>query len=285
MRRRAISTAGARSSTLLLAIGPSSSAGRPGSSLRRGHRTPVADAGFTAIRCWLQERPTYPDDVAAFVPTSILAAHLARLPEDSASRSRPPSSPGSASARLRAPHVSAVRAGRLAAGGPGAGVRRRVRTVRSSAGTSIIEGAGSAVTGAGRRPSGCGRWLDGRHGRPLARITPSLQWASTTPAFAELLLVQPRVQATPGQKLVVCAAFDDRAVVDGKDDVGVANRREPVRDGDRGSSLDEGFERLLNYALAFRSSAEVASSRTRIGGSSRITRAIASRWRSPPENR
>jgi trans-aconitate 2-methyltransferase len=39
-------------------------------------------AGFTAIRCWLQERPTYPEDVAAFVPTSILAAHLARLPEE-----------------------------------------------------------------------------------------------------------------------------------------------------------------------------------------------------------
>ncbi len=39
-------------------------------------------AGFTAIRCWLQERPTYPEDVAAFVPTSILAAHLARLCEE-----------------------------------------------------------------------------------------------------------------------------------------------------------------------------------------------------------
>jgi trans-aconitate 2-methyltransferase len=39
-------------------------------------------AGFTGIRCWLEERPTYPDDVAAFVRTSILAAHLARLPED-----------------------------------------------------------------------------------------------------------------------------------------------------------------------------------------------------------
>jgi len=39
-------------------------------------------AGFTEIRCWLQERPTYPDDVAAFVPTSILAAHLDRLPEE-----------------------------------------------------------------------------------------------------------------------------------------------------------------------------------------------------------
>lgn len=37
-------------------------------------------AGFITIRCWLQERPTYPDDVDAFVRTSILPAHLARLP-------------------------------------------------------------------------------------------------------------------------------------------------------------------------------------------------------------
>jgi len=42
----------------------------------------LREAGFTAIRCWLEDRPTYPQDVAAFVPTSILAAHLARLPEE-----------------------------------------------------------------------------------------------------------------------------------------------------------------------------------------------------------
>jgi trans-aconitate 2-methyltransferase len=42
----------------------------------------LREAGFTAIRCWLEDRPTYPEDVAAFVPTSILAAHLARLPEE-----------------------------------------------------------------------------------------------------------------------------------------------------------------------------------------------------------
>jgi trans-aconitate 2-methyltransferase len=41
----------------------------------------LSRAGFTAIRCWLQERPTTPDDVDAFVRTSILPAHLARLPE------------------------------------------------------------------------------------------------------------------------------------------------------------------------------------------------------------
>jgi len=40
------------------------------------------EAGFTETRCWLEQRPTYPKDLAAFVPTSILAAHLARLPEE-----------------------------------------------------------------------------------------------------------------------------------------------------------------------------------------------------------
>jgi trans-aconitate 2-methyltransferase len=42
----------------------------------------LRDAGFTEIRCWLESRPTYPRDVAAFVPTSILAAHLERLPRE-----------------------------------------------------------------------------------------------------------------------------------------------------------------------------------------------------------
>jgi trans-aconitate 2-methyltransferase len=42
----------------------------------------MREAGFTATRCWLEERPTSPQDVSAFVRTSILPAHLARLPED-----------------------------------------------------------------------------------------------------------------------------------------------------------------------------------------------------------
>lgn len=42
----------------------------------------LRDAGFTGIRCWLEERPTHPEDVSAFVRTSILAAHLERLPEE-----------------------------------------------------------------------------------------------------------------------------------------------------------------------------------------------------------
>ncbi len=42
----------------------------------------LREAGFTETKCWLEERPTYPQDVDAFVRTSILAAHLARLPEE-----------------------------------------------------------------------------------------------------------------------------------------------------------------------------------------------------------
>jgi len=39
-------------------------------------------AGFASIRCWLLDRPTAPEDVSAFVRTSILPAHLARLPAE-----------------------------------------------------------------------------------------------------------------------------------------------------------------------------------------------------------
>lgn len=39
-------------------------------------------AGFNEVRCWLEERPTYPEDVSAFVRTSILPAHLMLLSEE-----------------------------------------------------------------------------------------------------------------------------------------------------------------------------------------------------------
>ena len=38
-------------------------------------------AGFEQTRCWLEQRPTHPQDMGAFVRTSILAAHLERLPK------------------------------------------------------------------------------------------------------------------------------------------------------------------------------------------------------------
>jgi trans-aconitate 2-methyltransferase len=46
----------------------------------------LREAGFTTVRCWLTERPTHPEDVDAFVRTSILPAHLARLPAEERER-------------------------------------------------------------------------------------------------------------------------------------------------------------------------------------------------------
>jgi trans-aconitate 2-methyltransferase len=42
----------------------------------------LEEAGFTSVRCWLEEQPTWPDDLGPFVQSSILPAHLARLPEE-----------------------------------------------------------------------------------------------------------------------------------------------------------------------------------------------------------
>jgi hypothetical protein len=40
----------------------------------------LCEAGFTSIRCWLEDRPTYPQDVDQFVRTSIVAAYLGSRP-------------------------------------------------------------------------------------------------------------------------------------------------------------------------------------------------------------
>jgi trans-aconitate 2-methyltransferase len=42
----------------------------------------LREAGFSQSRCWLEERPTYPQDVDVFVRTSILPAHFAHLSEE-----------------------------------------------------------------------------------------------------------------------------------------------------------------------------------------------------------
>lgn len=39
-------------------------------------------AGFTEVKCWLADEPAFPEETEAFVRTSILGAHLARLPEE-----------------------------------------------------------------------------------------------------------------------------------------------------------------------------------------------------------
>jgi len=73
--REVIDEAAASVTSELEGFSPWTFAG-PGETERR-----LRDAGFTEIRCWLAEQPTYPEETEAFVRTSILAAHLERLPE------------------------------------------------------------------------------------------------------------------------------------------------------------------------------------------------------------
>ena len=74
--RRAIDAAAAEAAPELVGWSPWIFAG-PEETDRR-----LRAGGFTDTRCWLHDEPTRPDDVAAFVRTSILPAHLARLPEE-----------------------------------------------------------------------------------------------------------------------------------------------------------------------------------------------------------
>src|SRR5688572_23035536 len=54
---------------------------------------------------------------------------------------------------------------------------------------------------------------------------------------SELDLVKPGIDAVLLQELVVRAAFGDDALVDHIDAVGIEDRRQPVRDDERGASL------------------------------------------------
>ena len=89
-------------------------------------------------------------------------------------------------------------------------------------------------------PRSWGGNLCARPGPPArrsARVTVGEDHAAAAMGFdhpvAELLLVKPRIQAALGEELFVGAALDDRAVLDGEDDVGAANRGKPMGDGDR----------------------------------------------------
>lgn len=74
-------------------------------------RSRLVSAGFTGVRCWLEDRPTDPRDLSTFLRTSILPAHLARLPAHRRERFAE-----AVTARVRLPldyvrlNVSAVRA-------------------------------------------------------------------------------------------------------------------------------------------------------------------------------
>src|SRR6187551_2796359 len=61
-----------------------------------------------------------------------------------------------------------------------------------------------------------------------------------------------RVLAAESKELVMRPALHDAAVIEHEDLVGVANRREPVRDRNRRAVLGEAVEGLLHRALRLR---------------------------------
>ena len=60
------------------------------------------------------------------------------------------------------------------------------------------------------------------------------------------------IRTAAGQQLIVCAAFDDVAVLDDQDHVGRPDRRETVGDHDRGPACQRVGERLLHRGLRSR---------------------------------
>ena len=61
--------------------------------------------------------------------------------------------------------------------------------------------------------------------------------------------VERRVEPALREQLVVRALLDDPAVLEDDDQVGVADRREAVRDDERGPAVQQAAERLLDLAL------------------------------------
>ena len=87
-------------------------------------------------------------------------------------------------------------------------------------------------------------------------------------------------------QLVVRALLDDPAVLEHDDQVGVADRREPVRDDERRAAREQLAQRALDALRSVpMSTADVASSRMRIRGSASSARANATSWRWPSERR
>ena len=144
--------------------------------------------------------------------------------------------------------------------GPGCTPRRRARPR-----------AGSRVIGRNRTRRAWGRGAGPSNAREQR--------------LAELEPPQPRVEPVLCEQLVVAAQLHEPAVVEDRDPVRRADRRQPVRDDDRRPALISRSSASWTSRSDSLSRALVASSSSRIGGSLRIARAIAIRCRCPPESR
>ena len=133
-----------------------------------------------------------------------------------------------------------------------------------------------------------GRLVDACGVATAAAPRPAAAAADSAPAsvLEQLHLVEPRVGAVrPREQLVVAADLDDAAALEHDDRIGAADRREPVRDDERGAVQHQRRQRVLHQALRFGVERRGRLVEDRIGESFSSARAIASRWRWPPDSR
>jgi hypothetical protein len=84
-------------------------------------------------------------------------------------------------------------------------------------------------------------------------------------------------------ELLVRAALHDPAALHHDDEVGAAQRAEPVRDDERRAARNRAVERFENLVLGLAVDRRGRIVEQQDGGSSSTARAIARRWRWPPE--
>ena len=118
-----------------------------------------------------------------------------------------------------------------------------------------------------------------------ALLSAALPGRLSVDRLPELQFIQPAVRAEFLHQLFVRANVADGAVFEHHDAVGAAHGRKPVRDHKHGTPTIRFCRADCTSDSDSLSSAEVASSRIRIGAFFRMARAMAMRWRSPPESR
>src|SRR5262249_51063119 len=101
---------------------------------------------------------------------------------------------------------------------------------------------------------------------------------------ARLAAPQRGVMAVLPQQLLMRALLDDTAALEHDETVHPRDGGKPVRDGDHGLARHQRAQARLDRRLDLAVERRVASSSTRIDASLRITRAMAMRWRWPPDS-
>ena len=150
------------------------------------------------------------------------------------------------------------------------------------------------------RPTRRGRFIATRP-RAASLRAGAARWSTTVSGFgvksspglmnrslleAVLLVVELPVAPAAGEQLLVRAALDDLAVLEHQDLIRAANRRQPMRDDERGAAPAQRLAGRPESAPRSRCRGSTSPRReSGCVGSARIARAMATRWRWPPDSR